>query len=366
LHFACHRYRTFAARRSHDEGRFSKMKILTLTACSTTAIALLGLSACVTPTLSINPVNASALSQQTPSAKVDVLYAQGREALIAGDLASALELFHGARRAGPEDVRVLNGLAVIYDRLGRFDLSANYYDRARDLDPGSPVLQANLALSNDMRARQAQPTSRQVAQRAAEMVPATQDKPNWEETPTPKVEVVSTIGAEQQTQGARISYDNPNQMETSPQHHMPEAVTESLKTVAALPLVPAVPERAIRVAAITSATPSPTSAKPDWLRPAVIVINGSGVRGQARLTASHLRETGWVVVRVGNELPFQRTTTLILYGPSQRQQALMIGSVIKAQFRHEPTFVPVLGNGQIQVRLGRDTVAANQNKRRQT
>ncbi len=49
-------------------------------------------------------------------------------------------------RAG-ETARVLNAFAVVYDKMGRFDLSARYYSRARDLDPDSTIVARNQAYS---------------------------------------------------------------------------------------------------------------------------------------------------------------------------------------------------------------------------
>jgi hypothetical protein len=43
----------------------------------------------------------------------------------------------------PNDPRVLNGLGVAYDWLGRFDLSTRYYDLANAADPGSKIVALN-------------------------------------------------------------------------------------------------------------------------------------------------------------------------------------------------------------------------------
>src|SRR3546814_1730888 len=49
------------------------------------------------------------------------------------------DLFRKALRANPESIDALNGLGAAYDRIGRFDLSRNYYERALGLDPGSRI-----------------------------------------------------------------------------------------------------------------------------------------------------------------------------------------------------------------------------------
>jgi hypothetical protein len=329
------------------------MTKLTLLATSAVAAGLVGLSACSIAPLKIRPVNTSSLESQAPSSKVDLLYAQGREALVAGDLAAALELFHGARRNGPDDIRVLNGLAVIYDRLGRYDLSANYYDRAREIDPNSAVLQANLALSNQMRARHGLPSQtpstysearEQAASQQAQITPqeplaVASDKPVWE---APQPAAVSApqftttqLPPTEAPSVAVITYEPATFVETAPQE---SPVQSQVVRPAPTPIKP--PSASARVArpnpapivdrltannAIVSRPQSslPNSTKPSWSRPAIIVINGTGVRGQATRTAQQLRVAGWIVVGVGNERPYQRTATLINYGSGQRQQALL-------------------------------------------
>ena len=63
------------------------------------------------------------------------------------DYAAALDLLQAARARDPRDVRVLNAFGVVYDKLGRFDLSARYYAEGRALAPDSPILASNLAYS---------------------------------------------------------------------------------------------------------------------------------------------------------------------------------------------------------------------------
>jgi hypothetical protein len=370
------------------------MTKLTLLATSAVAAGLVGLSACAIAPLKVRPVNTSSLESQAPSSKVDLLYAQGREALVAGDLAAALELFHGARRSGPDDVRVLNGLAVIYDRLGRYDLSANYYDRARELDPNSAVLQANLALSNQMRALHGLPsqtpsTYSEVREQVAsqedqntplEPVTISSDKPAWEAPPPAIVSASQFTTTQVQSTDtpsvAVITYEPATFVETLPQwspvqpqiaRPAPVLVSQPSASVRAARPVPAL--RADRVTANNanvSRAPSsaPSATKPSWSRPAIIVINGTGVRGQATRTAQHLRVAGWVVVGVGNERPYQRTATLINYGSGQRQQALMVACAMRVNSGSTPMVMPTPHNNQIQVRLGRDSVPRTNAPRR--
>ncbi|HEX5379998.1 MAG TPA: LytR C-terminal domain-containing protein [Phenylobacterium sp.] len=90
-------------------------------------------------------------------AREDGYYAGAKNAITRRDYARALELLQAARNAKPDDARILNAFGVVYDKLGRFDLSARYYAQAEVLDPTSPVLANNVTYSHTMQARAALP-----------------------------------------------------------------------------------------------------------------------------------------------------------------------------------------------------------------
>src|SRR5689334_23947714 len=73
---------------------------------------------------------AAGLAAPDPAAVVDRLYARAADAIRVRDYALALDLLQIAAVRAPADVRALNAQGVIYDKLGRFDLSARYYARA--------------------------------------------------------------------------------------------------------------------------------------------------------------------------------------------------------------------------------------------
>lgn len=80
----------------------------------------------------------------------DGYYADASAAIMARDYGRALDLLQLARRGRENDVRILNAFGVVYDKLGRFDLSARYYSLALTIDPASPVLKANFAYSQQL------------------------------------------------------------------------------------------------------------------------------------------------------------------------------------------------------------------------
>lgn len=87
----------------------------------------------------------------------DGYYGSATSAIARRDYAGALEMLQSARAYKPDDVRVLNAFAVVYDKLGRFDVSARYYEQAERLDPGSQILARNMAYSASLQSRIAAP-----------------------------------------------------------------------------------------------------------------------------------------------------------------------------------------------------------------
>jgi Flp pilus assembly protein TadD len=70
----------------------------------------------------------------------DRLYADAVEAIDKRNYGEAIDLLQVAREAHPGDARVLTAMGVVYDKLGRFDLSDRYYAQADKADPGSRIV----------------------------------------------------------------------------------------------------------------------------------------------------------------------------------------------------------------------------------
>ncbi len=111
------------------------------------------LAACQAPPLQIRPVGASLAGAQMGAEREDADYASARAAIERRDYATALDWLQSARARQPSDVRVLNAFGVVYDKLGRFDLSARYYQQALDIDRGSEIVRHNLAYSRGLQSR---------------------------------------------------------------------------------------------------------------------------------------------------------------------------------------------------------------------
>lgn len=91
-------------------------------------------------------VRASAAAAFQPSDPGE-RYDRARHQLAMGNTALALEEFRALLRQNPRSLPALNGLAVAYDRLRRFDVSRTYYEQALGLDPTAPVTLNNFGTS---------------------------------------------------------------------------------------------------------------------------------------------------------------------------------------------------------------------------
>jgi hypothetical protein len=122
------------------------------------AMCMTGMSAAGCLATSARPVKLTDV--RTPSApvsKIDLYYAGAVHAIETRDYARALDFLQTARDIAPDDVRVINAFGVIYDKLGRFDLSRRYYAQAKTLDPASKVVANNIAYSDRLQGLSREP-----------------------------------------------------------------------------------------------------------------------------------------------------------------------------------------------------------------
>lgn len=74
-------------------------------------------------------------------------YQQGRSLLALGDVTGALGAFRRALTDNPKSVEALNGIAVCYDRFGRYDVSRSYYEAALAIAPDAAMVLNNYGYS---------------------------------------------------------------------------------------------------------------------------------------------------------------------------------------------------------------------------
>lgn len=85
----------------------------------------------------------------------NAFYEMAVAAIDQRDYGRALDMLQLARDVRENDPRVLTAMGVVYDKLGRFDLSRRYYDLADAADPGSKVVAADRAYSLVLQRRSA-------------------------------------------------------------------------------------------------------------------------------------------------------------------------------------------------------------------
>jgi Flp pilus assembly protein TadD len=96
----------------------------------------------------VTPADMSPVGAQAAS---DRLYADAVKAIDKRNYGEAIDLLQVARDSHPDDARVLTAMGVVYDKLGRFDLSDRYYAQAEKADPGSRIVALDRRYSEFLR-----------------------------------------------------------------------------------------------------------------------------------------------------------------------------------------------------------------------
>lgn len=131
--------------------------MLEVTTSGTLRVAIVSVMAATVSNCAITPSTANFVratpvnSPVAPLTAADGFYGGAVAAIDRRDYGRALELLQRARQGKAADVRVLNALGVVYDKLGRFDLSRRYYAEAAAADPTSNIVQSNIAYSERLR-----------------------------------------------------------------------------------------------------------------------------------------------------------------------------------------------------------------------
>jgi hypothetical protein len=102
--------------------------------------------------VNIRPITPPPSAEPQKAAR-SAYYQSAVRAIDQRDYALALDLLQAARARDPQDAAVMNAFGVVYDKLGRFDLSARYYTQAAALDPNSPIVRQNLAYSAQLQGK---------------------------------------------------------------------------------------------------------------------------------------------------------------------------------------------------------------------
>lgn len=357
-----------------------------------------GLSACSTFTLDMKPMETGFVDSD--SNDPDKVFDAGKRQLTADNLGLAVNLFRQANFLRPNDIRILNALAVVYDRMGRTDLSEHYFLRALALNGSSPQTLNNIGYSafrnrDYVRAatilRMAYTNSRNAEQqtviasnlRALKVVAKSTATPRPvakaatpPKTP-PSHGVVHLVDL--QDRPARI------QRVAARAYHVmtsrPDAASSSVpfdrrrSTPEALPPIRAVPVEAVKAGELappsrSAPAPAPVAAlavppqQPPSRPPknpagpvsaiAVEVCNGAGRRNLAARLGRHLSQGRVSVILKTNDVTFDHRKTVIFYRSGQDADARHVAGMLP--FETEMRRVEHLV-ADVKVRLGGDSLS---------
>lgn len=252
------------------------------------------------PAIAPRPVAISAVS---PLSNGDAYYDRAVWAISRRDYALALDLLQRARARDASDIRVLNAFGVVYDKLGRFDLSARYYAQAQQLDPASRVVAENLAYSNQLQGHGAATVAMAGRTDVAPAVPAMAAPA----TPPSPVEYASAAPA------------------------------------------PVATPRPAPTATTNAALAEPRS--PALLGRPLDIENASGRPALARAMHRHLTVRGWTPPRLSRDAVSPQARTVISFPESRRTVALALSRTLPGSARLSPCATPCQG---VRLTLGAD------------
>lgn len=293
------------------------------------AILLLLVGAAVagcTPKLAIRPVGGSALAAvAAPSERM----AEGRAQLAMGNVGLAIESFRRALTDDPNIIDAYAGLAMAYEKIGRFDVAAQQLERALALAPNDNELLARLAANREAEGRPdlARAIRQELVQRAAK------DRAGM--PTTAEMAVAVALDERLSLPHPTVALPPPSKPEP-PSVDKPKLVRLSLGEIALVTRPGPIWEQAVAAA-------EPRSVRSHRIE----ILNAARVH---RLAARHrdaANKLGWSNVTVG-DAPEVRATSVVIYPPSARFAAARLAAQMGIETRLDPAAT------HIKVLLGRD------------
>jgi len=283
--------------------------------------------------LSVRAIKGPLAAGQQP---VSFRVAEGHSQLALGNVALALEAYRKALREDPQSVDAMMGIAVCYDKMGRFDLSRRHYEMALAVRPADTDVYALFAQSLEYQGKRDEAArvkielaTRVVAPEAAREAPGS--VPVLPPPPTPSVTVAlapprsAPVAVEHITAGVRLE-------------------RLSMGEVALITR----PEPRWEATTVTRTATRTTIQFEKKVAPAVTLLNAARVQGLAARTKAYLSMRGFSGARIG-DAPAVRRQSAILYAPSEQRRAERLA----AQFGFALERQPNAKDGVV-VLLGRD------------
>lgn len=278
-----------------------------------------------TPKLAIRPVGGSTLAAvAAPSERV----IEGRTQLAMGNAGLAIESFRRALTDDPGNIDAFAGLAMAYEKLGRFDVAAQQIERALALAPNDTGLLARLAANREAEGRPDLATAirKELAQRAA-----------TERAGMPTTaEIAVAVALDERLSLPRPDAAVPPPQAEPPSVEKPKLVRLSLGEIALVTRPGPIWEQAVAAAEARSVRSH-----------RIEMLNAARVH---RLAARHREaagKLGWSNVTVG-DAPEVRSTSVVIYPPSARFAAARLAAQMGIEARLDPAAT------HIKVLLGRD------------
>ena len=310
------------------------------------AAALLATSSCAKQG-NLN-IRASPTGLVSGERAVPVRIAEARAHFALGNVALALEGFRKALRDAPESVDALNGMAVCYDRMSRFDLSRRYYEQAMAVAPSDARLYSNLALSLEVQGRavEAEVIRRELQERFVIRKPVfgDADKAAALNVPRTRANVISV--AELLAETLTDSVVAPRAQSRAVQGARLERASmgEVVLVTTGRPIWRA--HNAEPTARRLVAARAPARRAGDRL----MLLNGARVSGLAARTRSDLQGQGWHGITIG-DAPAVRASSVILYPAGGHADALQLskhlGFAIRQRASSGRRFFIVLGRDAV-------------------
>lgn len=279
------------------------------------------------PKLAIRPVGGSALAEvAAPSERV----IQGRTQLAMGNAGLAIESFRRALTDDPANIDAYAGLAMAYEKLGRFDVAAQQLERALALAPNDDELLARLAANREAEGRPDLATAirKELAQRRA----------NERAGMPTTAEMAVAVALDERLSLPEQAAVEPSPPIDPPSADKPRLVRLSLGEIALVTKPGPIWERAVAAADARQVRSH-----------RIEMLNAARVH---RLAARHrdaAARLGWSNVSVG-DAPEVRATSIVIYPPSARFAAARLAAQMRIEARLDP------GATHIKVLLGRDAV----------
>jgi tetratricopeptide (TPR) repeat protein len=196
-------------------------------------------------------------------------YADGKRHLAAGRYEIAIERFGQALADDRQALDALNGLAIAYTRVGRFDIAQTHFERALQISPDDPVTLNNYgrALIDQGRLREARPFLEQALEHAAapDALVVAGNIERIRDFPPPALVVALTQDNGLETDRDRVVLVAPDvhRLDLAPGPDNAEASVPAARPGAALAVAPRSRDKPIQLVPKTMFRPEPTTAARD-------------------------------------------------------------------------------------------------------